>query len=266
MIDVFAAISRAIYDGLRRRLPHRADDVLYMPFGVPLPERRRVGRAGPLRLVFAGRLEHGQKGVFELPQIDRELQQRGVEVEWTIIGGGPHESPLRERWTNTEVVWRGVLSHSDVLTALADFDVFVLPTRAEGFSVALVEAMASGLVPVVSDIPSGVPEIVEHGVNGFRPPIGDIGGFADAIAVLAGDRARLEAMSAAASARVASDFDARKRTREYQALFRQWRERRRTRPARLRLPYGSRLDRPWIPNALVRLIRAPAFARRTRRT
>ena len=39
-------------------------------------------------------------------------------------------------------------------------DVFVLPTRFEGFPVALVEAMGAGLVPVVSDIASGVPEIV----------------------------------------------------------------------------------------------------------
>lgn len=255
VIDVFAAYSRAMYEGLRQRLPHRADDVLHMPYGVQLPERRRVPRSGPLRLVFAGRLEHGQKGVFDLPHIDAELQRRGVEVEWTIIGAGPHEAALRQQWSNPQVTWLGLLSHADVLHALSGFDVFVLPTRAEGFSVALVEAMACGLVPVVSDIPSGVPEVVDSGVNGFRPAIGDVQGFSDAIAVLASDRARLEAMSAAAHDRIASDFDARRRTREYQALFRQWRQRRRARPRGLQLPYGSRLDQPWIPNPVVRTVR-----------
>ena len=52
----------------------------------------------------------------------------------------------------------------------------------EGFPVALVEAMAAGLPAVVSDIPSGVPEIVEAGVSGERPPIGDVGAFAASIA------------------------------------------------------------------------------------
>ena len=62
----------------------------------------------------------------------------------------------------------------------------------KGFPVALVEAMAAGLPAVVSDIPSGVPEIVETGVNGERPPIGDVRAFA------ASDR-RISIATAAAS-------------------------------------------------------------------
>ena len=62
-------------------------------------------------------------------------------------------------------------------------------------------------------------------------------------------------MSEAAYRRVSTDFDAGARARAYQALFRQWRERRRSRPQRSKLPYGSRLDQPWIPNPLVRTVR-----------
>ncbi len=255
VIDVFVAYSRVMYDTLRRRLPHRADDVVHLPYGIPLPSRMRAAAPGPLRLVFAGRLEHGQKGVFDLPEIDAALAGAGVDVRWTIIGGGPDEDELRRRWTSARVEWAGILPNQTLLDRLADFDVFVLPTRAEGFPVGLVEAMAAGLVPVVSDIPSGVPEVVDEGITGLRPAVGDVAGFASAIGALAGDRATLETMSGAARVAVEARFEARARTAGYEALYAEWQTRRRPRPARVPLPYGSRLDQPWIPNLVVRGIR-----------
>ena len=173
VIDVFVGYSKRVCEELQRRLPARASDVLYLPYGVPPAARRRTPRGGSLRLVFAGRLDTG-KGIFDLPVIDRLLAERGVGVEWTIIGGGPDGAALQELWKGSHVRWTGALPHREVLATLPDADVFVLPTRAEGFPVALVEAMACGLVPVVSDIPSGVPEVVDDGRNGFRPPVGDV--------------------------------------------------------------------------------------------
>ncbi|MGE0041811.1 MAG: glycosyltransferase family 4 protein [Vicinamibacterales bacterium] len=256
VIDVFAAYSRKMYDTLRARLPHRATDVLHLPYGVPLPARARAAHDGPLRLLYAGRLEDGQKGVFDLPAIDRALAAAGVAVTWTIVGGGPDEEALRARWTPgaAPVTWRGVLSNDATLAALPDFDVFVLPTRAEGFPVALVEAMAAGLVPVVSDIPSGVPEVVAAGQTGLVPPVGDTAAFAAAIASLARDRTRLDAMSAAARRSVAERFDPYARTAAYEAVYADWAARRRPRDPSP-LPYGSRLDWPFVPNALVRTVR-----------
>ena len=120
----------------------------------------------------------------------------------------------------------------------------------------MLEAGAAALVPVVSDLPSGIPEVVESGVSGYRAPVGDIGAFADAIASLDRDRQRLEVMSASVREVVANRFDAARRTIEYQRLFARWRELKRARPARTRLSYGSRLDQPWMPNAAVKLIRS----------
>lgn len=54
-------------------------------------------------------------------------------------------------------------------------------------------------VLAVGDLASGIPEVVEPGVTGYRPPVGDIAGFADAIAVLARGRKRLEAMGTCGS-------------------------------------------------------------------
>ena len=70
----------------------------------------------------------------------------------------------KRRWGfNPQVRWLGRLTTPALLDQYVAQDVFVLPTRAEGFPVALVEAMGAGLVPVVSDIESGVPEIVDAG-------------------------------------------------------------------------------------------------------
>lgn len=254
VVDVFVAYSRRMAERLRETIPHRAGDVVHLPYGIPLPPRVRTpGRSGPLRLVFAGRLEHGQKGVFDLPEIAAELERRGVAAEWTVIGGGPDEAALRVRWSDSRVTWLGLLDNAVLVDRLADFDVFVLPTRAEGFPVALLEAQGAGLVPVVSDLESGVPEVVTPGETGFRPKVGDIAGFADAIAALAADRVKLDAMGRAGRATVERDYRVEVRTAAYQALYARWAELRRPRGEILgRPPYGSRLDQPWLPNEVVR--------------
>lgn len=255
VIDAWIAYSTAMAEGLRRRLPHRAADVHYLPYGIELPAVRRQRRHGPIRLVFAGRLEHGQKGVFDLPLIDARLREGGIAARWIVIGDGPDRDELRRRWTAPEVSWLGPLARRDVLARLADGDLFILPTRAEGLPVALVEAMGAGLVPIVSDIASGIPELVEPGVSGLRIAVGDVPGFAAAIAGVAADPARLEAMSAGARQAIGTRFDPRARTAAYQALFARWQALKRPRPARLPIPYRTRLDRPWLPNPVVRTVR-----------
>ena len=255
VVDVFIAYSRAMHEQLTRRLPHRAADVLYLPYGVTLPARQRQpGQHRRLRAVFAGRVEHGQKGVLDLPSIDQALADRGVYVEWTIIGDGPDSAALRMLWPSTRVHWRGAVAREELLDALPAFDVFVLPTRTEGLSVGLVEAMGAGLVPIVSDIRSGVPELIDDGVEGFRPAVGDIAGFAEAIAKVAADRPMLDTMSRHAYARV-QHLDVRERARTYYDLFAAWPTRARIRSRRPTLPYGSRLDQPWIPNLVVHSVR-----------
>jgi glycosyltransferase involved in cell wall biosynthesis len=257
IVHAFIAYSRRMYDQLIERLPHRADTIFHLPYGIPLPACVPRAKHGRLRLTFAGRLEQRQKGVFDLPEIDRALAAQGVAVEWTIAGAGPDEIELKRRWAfNPEVRWLGALSNADVLAMYAAEDVFVLPTRVEGFPVALVEAMGAGVVPVVSDIESGVPEVVLSALTGERPPVGDVRAFAQAIAALDGDRPRLAAMSAAGRRSIAERFDIRDRIAGYEALYARWRELYRPLAAGRHLQYGSRLDQPWIPNAVVRLVRS----------
>ena len=256
VIDAFAVYGRTMERKLKARLPHRAADVYFLPYGVVEPPRRRAAAPGKLRLLFAGRFEHGQKGVLDLPMIDRALVERSVDVSWTMVGAGPDEQRLRDAWTGERVTFLGPKTTAEVIDLASRHDVFVLPTRYEGVPVALIEAMSVGLAPVVSRVESGVTEILTEGRTGLMPPVGDIGAFADAIARLDGDRALLESIGDAAWRYVATAHNMRERTDAYQALFARYRELRRPRPADVVVPYGSRLDRPWIPNVAVRTVRS----------
>ena len=176
---------------------------------------------------------------------------------------GPFRVPDRMRRSSRrtgpigrDIRWTGQQPKRDVLRLYEQHDVLVMPSRGEGLPVALLEGGAAALVPVVSDLASGIPEVVESGVSGYRAPVGDIGAFADAIAALDRDRHRLESMSAAVRDVVVRRFDATQRTVEYQRLFARWRELKRARPPHPRLHYGSRLDQPWMPNTAVKMIRS----------
>ena len=255
-IDAFVTYTEQMARRLRKLLPDREESIFLLPYGVDIPRTVRQPKPGPLRVLYVGRLSR-DKGVFDLPLIDRRLRELGVNPVWTVQGGGPDEAELRTAWSDRlDVRWFGQRDKADVLRLYEHHDVLVMPSRQEGLPVTLLEAGAAGVVPVVSDLASGIPEVVESGVSGYRPAVGQNGEFADAIAALDRHRTRLEAMSGAVRDVVATRFDATQRTADYQRLFGRWRELKRPRPKNPKLLYGSRLDKPWMPNLAVRLIRS----------
>ncbi len=260
IIDAYVTYTERMAERLRELLPHRHDAIFLLRYGVDIPAAVRQPSQGPLRLIYAGRIAR-DKGIFDLPAIASELMARGCRVRWTIQGTGPDEQELRRQWPDPATTWTGMQPMDAVLAGYLRHDVLVMPSRNEGLPVALLEACAAGVVPVVSNLPSGIPEVVVPGRTGFRPEPGDIRGFVDAIASLDGDRESLCCQSAAVRALVAERYDAGPCTRAYQRLFadvftrrRAWRRR--------HLPYGSRLDKPWIPNGIVRLVRTAMKASR----
>jgi len=250
-IDLYLTYTDRMYRRLCELLPHRQADIVSIPYGVEIPAVRAHRISSTLRLLYVGRLDRS-KGVLDLPEIDRRLRAAHINAEWTIQGPGPAEGELRAAWGDApHVTWNGRTTMDRVKALYLEHDILVMPSRTEGLPVALLEGMAHGCVPVVSDLPSGIPEVVENGVSGFRVPPGDIAGFADAITLLAsGGRASLSQMADEAATRVASKFNVAERAPQYQKaisaaaeLTPRW--------SRPHVFLGSRLDRPWIPNFLV---------------
>jgi colanic acid/amylovoran biosynthesis glycosyltransferase len=143
----------------------------------------------PTTVVCIGTL-HAVKGQTFLLQACRLLRQRGCPVTCELIGEGPDLDRLRLQATqlgiDDAVVFHGPLTRDGVIEILRRADIVVAPSvptsdgRREGIPVALMEAMASGVAVVASDL-SGIPELVVDGQTGLLVPPGDVDSLARAI-------------------------------------------------------------------------------------
>lgn len=140
-------------------------------------------------------------------------------VRFVAVGQGPMEAEIRAMVEGSGLGDRFRLLgyRPDSLDVLAAADIFTLSSTAEGYPVALMEALALG-VPVVATAVGGIPEAVRDGVEGVvvAPSRPDLLG--DAIASVAADPRRREAMAAAA-ARRAELFDIRRAAERVGAVY-----------------------------------------------
>jgi glycosyltransferase involved in cell wall biosynthesis len=174
--------------------------------------RSSLGIADDIPLIlFAGRLDpQKQPGV--LADTLRRLGERGVPFHTVIAGDGPERAHLEARLESDGVATRasmlGAVPNDEVKRLMQAADMFFLPSAMEGLSLAIYEAMASGLC-VVGAAVGGQRELVtdECGVLIDPGPLDDQGArYADAIEALARDRSRRMRLAAAARARVSKQF------------------------------------------------------------
>ncbi len=228
----------ATYGRLQRALYRRADCVIVaappmarssrvalaarrievVPYGVALdplhaatapvnsPLAGVLARLPSPRVLFVGRLVY-YKGLAVL------LEAMAVGGAGLVIAGeGPLEGPLRAR-----AAALGLASRVAFLTGLPDeairqlyraCDVFVLPSteRTEAFGLVQIEAMASGLPVVSTDLPTGVPWVNEHGVTGLVVPPSDAPALAGGLRRLLDDPALRAALGQAGRRRAIERF------------------------------------------------------------
>jgi glycosyltransferase involved in cell wall biosynthesis len=258
VIDCFIAHSKYIYDTLLIQLPQRSEDIIYLPYGIPkqVASIRTFHLERPLQLVFLGRHDKA-KGVYDLYMINQILKTNNIHVTWVILGKGPETDALQKQWQEEEnVKFFTPPEFSEVLQLLADADVMVFPTKFEGFPVALIECMSQGCVPVVSDLPGGIQEIVEDGVTGYKCKIDATQEFAEKIISLHNNREKLFRMQLNAIEKVAVQFNAEEQSPKYQKIFKRVLESNDVpRHHYVNCKIGSRLDQSWIPDFFVTYIR-----------
>ena len=166
-----------------------------------------VGRLDPVK---------DQQGLLDafaaLPRPDR-----GVLV---VVGDGPCRDALAARAAEPDLAGRVRLlgERADVATALSGFDVFALPSIAEGISNTILEAMACGL-PVVATRTGGNPELVVEGVTGALVPVGDRGALARALGAYADDAHLRGLHGKAGRARAVEQFSLARMTRRHRELY-----------------------------------------------
>lgn len=137
-----------------------------------------------------------------------------------MLGGGPLLAAARERLAQAGAAEQAWLpgDRSDVAQLLPQFDIFALPSQAEGISNTLLEAMACGCAPVATDV-GGNPELVEEGAHGLLVPPQDAAALAAALARLVDEPALRQRLAGAALARVRSQFSLSGMVDAYAALY-----------------------------------------------
>ncbi|MGJ8603505.1 MAG: glycosyltransferase [Marivita sp.] len=162
------------------------------------------------RALFVGRLA-GVKGVPILIDALAHLSDKHPDLTLRLVGDGPDrtalEAEVKARGLQDKVTFLGYKSQAEVAEELAQTDVFVLPSFAEGVPVVLMEAMAAQ-VPVLTTRIAGVPELVEDGVSGRLVPPGDAQAFADVLGGLLSDPDLRRSFGTAGRAKVIAEYDA----------------------------------------------------------
>jgi glycosyltransferase involved in cell wall biosynthesis len=159
-----------------------------------------------------GRLVWG-KGFRELFLAAESLRDPHPNVVFVVVGGpDPHKadaiSPdeLADAQRRGRIVFAG--ERSDMEHVYPAFDLFALPSHREGFPRSAMEAAASGLPVIATDI-RGCRQVVSHGQNGLLVPLQDPTRLADAIEKLVVDPALRQRMGLAGRHKAEADFDER---------------------------------------------------------
>jgi glycosyltransferase involved in cell wall biosynthesis len=170
---------------------------------------RRNG--GSLTLLTVGRLKSvvqykGVDTVIEaLPRLVRELPT----VRYVVVGDGDDRPRLEQLAARLGVADRvqfhGRLSEAELRRTFENCEVYVMPSRGEGFGVVYLEAMSLGK-PVVGGAHGGAPEVVVDGVTGFLVEHGDVDLLADRLMLLLRDENLRRRMGETGRQRVEDQF------------------------------------------------------------
>ncbi|HEY4109829.1 glycosyltransferase family 4 protein [Puia sp.] len=251
-IDQFVCVSPVIAANLQRLLPQRKDDIVFIPAIVPdMPVQRQPDSGPHLRVIFVGRLTV-EKGFNWLPEADRQLKEKGIHVRWTVVA--PHSTGEYDEWLNSpDVRYIPYIRNQDIAEVYAGQDVILLPSHAEGFPLSLLEAIKCGVVPVATRLPTLVDSLVRDGESGFLFAKDDVDTMTEILRRLDSDRPLLEKMSGQAKGLAESRYSEKMLLENWLRVLA-----RESSGKNFDAPVTSaydRLDHPWLPNSIARIIR-----------
>ncbi len=148
-----------------------------------LTDRPEINSSRPLKLVCTRRLEK----VFDHPTIIDALallKKRGVEFRMTFVGDGSLLDTLKQQVKNVGlsdcVSFVGNVHNDNLPEVLGQHDVYLSASLWDGTSLSLLEAMATGLFPIVSNIKANA-ALLRHNIDGLLHKVGDPNDLAECI-------------------------------------------------------------------------------------
>ena len=177
-----------------------------------------------LQIVHVGRMDYPVKGQDILVRAVHRCKQLGMHVQCTLMGGvyAYNQADFDDlnalvHTLDLQETVQFHLNQMDVAAQMARADLFVLPSRAEGLGLVVLEAMAAGL-PVIASDTEGPRELVQHGVTGLLFANADPAHLAEQIQFIYEHPERADAMQGAAS-RWVLPFDIQEMKKQYYALY-----------------------------------------------
>jgi len=205
---------RVIYNGVDFRggpsARHRNVELLDSA-GIPR-DAKIVGAVGSLYPV---------KGHLDLIRATQTIVKNRPATHVVILGRGALHEALAAEAEELGIRDRVHLLgyRDDVQKWLGVMDVFTMPSLSEGLPLSLLEAMAAGVPPVVTEV-GGMPEVVQDGVTGFIVPASNVAALADRISFLVGNSPLTAKMGIAARDRIHDRFTVERMAAEYRAVYR----------------------------------------------
>ena len=165
------------------------------------------------------------KRVWDVVEVFDRIQKQ-LPAKLMFIGDGPDRSRAEwlamEKGIHDKVLFLG--KQDMVHEKLAMADVMLLPSELESFGLAALEAMACEVVPIATDV-GGLPEVVEHGRNGFLARVGDVETMARYAIEILSDETKLREMANRARIAAQSRYCTSKIIPQYEDFYRKVLER-----------------------------------------
>ena len=161
--------------------PRRRNSAFFEKFGA---------RNGEVRLLYVGRVSR-EKNLDLLAEAYRRLRDEGLSIQLVVVGHGPYSDAFSE--SLPEACFTGYLTGNDLAAAYASADIFVFPSTTDTFGNVIIEAQASGVPVVVSDL-GGPKELVRNNENGLITKSHDVDDLTEALRRLIIDPALRERM------------------------------------------------------------------------
>ncbi len=228
--SLFLAVSESVKDDFQKQLNFKNIEVLYNCIESErfvnsdkskiIDKRRELGIAeDDVVLLNMGRL-HPQKGQLCLIEAFNLISRENPKYKLIISGKGALETELKKRVKDFHLSDKVIFlqDRRDVPQIMAASDIFVFPSLYEGFGIVLVEAMASGLPVVASDI-DGVREVVRNNIDGVLVEKENPEKLAEVIEALTKDKERRAYLAANARKRAVEMFDIRLYIRNLENIY-----------------------------------------------
>jgi glycosyltransferase involved in cell wall biosynthesis len=185
-VDLAASVSKRVTGRLGAILGE-ARRVRHIPTSVPIPQSPARDRQVLQAVAFVGRLDQEEKRVLDAIPLIRGLSDTGIAFHFA--GRGRSEATLREELRGENVIFHGHLEREALYRDLyPHMDGFIVFSEAEAGPIVAWEAIAHGVVPIVSDYVGRAEEgVIRDGETGIVFPVGDMEAAASRIRRLMGD-------------------------------------------------------------------------------